>query len=130
MTSLTDTIHLEPFIKSCPSGYPQLPVKDLPALSLSNAQPQYGDAINFSFPNANFNDGKQYYAAWFDGLTVHYTDILGGSTKVPNDLQGIIYVAVVSSKETPSDDNLVSGLALIAFDFDSNANNTASGSPV
>ena len=45
-------------------------------------------------------------------------------------MQGIIYVAVVSSKETPSDDNLVSGLALIAFDFDSNANNTASGSPV
>ncbi|TBU48032.1 ferritin-like domain-containing protein [Dichomitus squalens] len=122
----------QPFIKSCPPGYPQLPVKELPSLTLSNTQPALGDTINLSFPNADFNNGTQYYAAWLDGLTVQYTDINanGGSTKVPNNLQGIVYVAIVSSKETPSDDNLVSGLALIAYDFDSKTNNTVSGSPV
>ncbi|TBU48019.1 ferritin-like domain-containing protein [Dichomitus squalens] len=120
----------QPFIKSCPQGSPQLPVKQLPQLTLSNAQPQLGSTVSLSFPTANFSNGT-LYAAWVDGLTVEYTAINAkGSTQVPNGLQGVVYVVVVSSKETPSDDNLVSGAALIAYDFGSSANNTVSGSPV
>lgn len=59
-----------------------------------------------------------------------YTDIAAdGSTTVPGGLLGIIYVATVSSKETPSDDNLVSGFALIAYNFDSSVDDSGAGSP-
>ncbi|KAI1794478.1 ferritin-like domain-containing protein [Ganoderma leucocontextum] len=119
------------FIKSCPLNYPELPVKPLPSLSLSNPAPQHGESVKFSFPEENFNDGKQYYAAWLDGLTVTYTEIASdGSTKVPEGLLGIVYVATVSSKDTPSDDNLTSGFALIAFDFNSSVDDSKAGSPV
>ena len=59
-----------------------------------------------------------------------YTDIAADvSTTVPGGLLGIIYVATVSSKETPSDDNLVSGFALIAYNFDSSVDDSGAGSP-
>ncbi|PIL23314.1 hypothetical protein GSI_14625 [Ganoderma sinense ZZ0214-1] len=121
----------QPFIQACPLGYPQLPIIPLPSLSLSNPTPKSGETVKFSFPQANFTSGKPYYAAWLDGLTVTYTDIAAdGSTTVPGGLLGIIYVATVCSKATPSDENLVSGFALITYDYDSSIDDSEAGSPV
>nr|VWO95340.1 Exopolygalacturonase (ExoPG) (EC (Galacturan 1,4-alpha-galacturonidase) (Poly(1,4-alpha-D-galacturonide)galacturonohydrolase) [Ganoderma boninense] len=120
-----------PFITACPVTYPQLPIIPLPALTLSNSTPEPGSTVNFSFPQANFTSGTPYYAAWLDGLNVTYTDIAAdGSTTVPGGLLGIVYVATVSSQETPSDSNLVSGFALIAYDYDSSTDDSEAGSPV
>ena len=60
-----------------------------------------------------------------------YTDIAADvSTTVPGGLLGIIYVATVSSKETPSNGNLASGFALIVYNFDSSVDDSRAGFPV
>ena len=57
-----------------------------------------------------------------DGLTVVYSALgQDGKATVPEGLMGTVYAVVVSSKEAPSEDNMLSGYALAQFPFDSMA---------
>ncbi|EIW53207.1 uncharacterized protein TRAVEDRAFT_60757 [Trametes versicolor FP-101664 SS1] len=111
-----------PFIKSCPSTNAPLPVKTFPALTLSSASPARGGKITatFSQPQGAANGGA--FVAWLDGRQVLYTVLdKNGATQVPATLMGTVYAAVVKSKETPNDDNMLSGFTIAQFPFDSTA---------
>lgn len=111
-----------PFIKSCPSTNAPLPVKTFPALTLSSSSPAHGSKITatFSQPQGAANGGA--FVAWLDGRQVLYTELdKNGATQVPATLMGTVYAAVVKSKETPNDDNMLSGFTVAQFPFDSTA---------
>ncbi|PCH36761.1 hypothetical protein WOLCODRAFT_134335 [Wolfiporia cocos MD-104 SS10] len=112
------------FITSCPSSNPPLPVTTFPALTVSETSPQPGSTITISFNNAN--NVSPTYLAWFNGLEVVFTNIdTNGAAQVPSGLHGTVYVGVVSSDQTPlSDADMVSGLAIMQFPYDSMASET------
>ncbi|KAI0329769.1 hypothetical protein GY45DRAFT_1304127 [Cubamyces sp. BRFM 1775] len=108
-----------PFIKSCPSTNSALPIKLYPALQLSTTTPAPKSEITASYTTPREDAGERY-VAWMDGLSVVYSTLgQDGKATVPEGLMGTVYAVVVSSKETPSDDNMLSGYALAQFPFDS-----------
>jgi len=113
-----------PFITSCPSSNPALPVMPLPALSISNASPWAGSTLALTFSNPN--NVSPLYAAFYDGLEVIFASIDGsGNTVVPSGLQGTVYVGVVSSNQMPlTDSQMVTGLAIMQLPFNSMAEGT------
>ncbi|KAI0658103.1 ferritin-like domain-containing protein [Cubamyces menziesii] len=111
-----------PFIKSCPSSNAQLPVKLYSPLQLSTTTPAHGSAITASYTNVegDASDSGERYVAWMDGLGVVYSALdKDGKATVPDGLMGTVYAVVVSSQETPSESNMLSGYALAQFPFDS-----------
>ncbi|KAI0672131.1 ferritin-like domain-containing protein [Trametes maxima] len=109
-----------PFIKECPSSNAALPVTTFPALTISKTSPAEGSRIAIQYDGVA-SDGEKY-VAWLDGLQVVYTTIgKDGKTKVPQDLDGTVYAVVVKSKETPKDETMLSGFAVVQFPFDSRA---------
>lgn len=114
------------FITSCPSSNPPLPVTPLPALTLSPSSPAPNSSVTLTF--ANPTNASPLYAAWLDGLQVVFTSVdmngdgKSGATAVPDGLHGSAYVGVVSSDQAPlGDGQMVSGLAIVQFPFDSMA---------
>ena len=116
------------FIKSCPASNPALPVQAHPALAISDAAPAAGETVKLSFDasGGSGNSTGAYYVAWLAGLGVVYSDVGGSaaalSTTVPDDLEGTVYAAVVSSKEQAvSDATLVTGFVVVQFPFSASA---------
>jgi hypothetical protein len=125
------------FITSCPPGYPSLPVKPLPALTLSSPTPAVGSQVDISFNNsANVSPiyvspltfkatsliCSRSYLAYYTGLNTYLEEISGGKTSIPVSLAntGAVYAAVVSNNtKTPSDGTMLSALAILDFPFDS-----------
>ncbi|KAI0634569.1 ferritin-like domain-containing protein [Trametes polyzona] len=115
-----------PFIKSCPSTNAPLPVKSFPALKLSSSSPAHGAQVVATYSPSGQTQSGQEYVAWLDGLQVVYTPLgKDGKTNVPDGLMGTVYAAVVSSQETPSDSNMLSGFAAVQFPFNSQAKTNA-----
>ena len=108
---------LEPFIGNCPMRSPL--VQTFPKLTLSSDAPAGGSRIAIKF-NGGAPTGLAY-VAWLDGLQVLYSDVdADGMTTVPQELDGTVYAVVVSSKEMPHDENMLSGFAIAQFPFGSN----------
>ncbi|KAH9848098.1 ferritin-like domain-containing protein [Lenzites betulinus] len=112
-----------PFIKSCPSTNPPIPVTVFPALQLSTSSPAHGSTITATYKPAGATPPSgSAFVAWLDGLQVLYTPLgKGGETTVPANLTGTAYAAVVNAKEPPSDENMLTGFAVVQFPFDSRA---------
>ncbi|KAI0649789.1 ferritin-like domain-containing protein [Trametes meyenii] len=111
------------YISDCPKTNPDLPLVTLPGLKVSNSKPNPGDTIKLEVKLGSSK--KTLYAAWLDGLDVKYTKITDNKTKVPQGLSGTVYVGVVSSKERPDRDNLVTGFTTVEFPFDSKTRQNA-----
>ncbi|KAI0366557.1 hypothetical protein BV20DRAFT_1055557 [Pilatotrama ljubarskyi] len=111
-----------PFIKSCPSTNAPLPIKTFPALTLSSSSPEPGAMITATYGTSPTAKTGSAYVAWLDGLQVVFSELSkDGKTTVPANLRGTVYAGVVSSKETLSDDTMLSGLTVVQFPFDSRA---------
>ncbi|KAI0366556.1 hypothetical protein BV20DRAFT_643572 [Pilatotrama ljubarskyi] len=111
-----------PFIKSCPSSNAPLPVKSFPALKITNSSPPHGSEVTVKYTKSKDMHDDSTYVAWLDGLQVFYTKLgKDGKTKVPDNLLGTVYAAVVKNQEMPSDHNMLSGFVVVQFPFDSRA---------
>ncbi|KAI0088355.1 ferritin-like domain-containing protein [Irpex rosettiformis] len=114
------------FIVSCPSTNPTLIAKPLPKLTIEPTSPAAGQHIKFNFNHDEVkHDGDKLYAAWFDGITVHHTD-LGDDDRasIPQELQGTVYGAIVKTKESnPTKQDLLTGLVMFEIGFSSYAPN-------
>ncbi|KAI8994068.1 ferritin-like domain-containing protein [Trametes punicea] len=113
---------LNGYIADCPDTNPDLPFHTYPALTVYPAYPTASGTVYVSLTLKAA--GATFYLAWLDGLTVQYSPITSGQATVPVGLNGTVYAAVVSSEQPPSEANLVSGLAIVQFPFDSWSNDT------
>ncbi|KAH6880417.1 ferritin-like domain-containing protein [Thelonectria olida] len=110
-----------PFIVSCPSTNPALPVKAFPALALDPATPpvKTGDTVRILTPDYTFelDEGVQVYAAFIavTGPTfVPATQVDGGfSVEIPKGFAGQTYVVLTSCADAVSDDTTAAGPAII-----------------
>ncbi|KAI0633859.1 ferritin-like domain-containing protein [Trametes polyzona] len=111
------------FITSCPSSNPALPVQTFPPLTLSEVAPTPGANVAVKFTPAQGQEqaaAGPKFVAWLSGLGTVFSPVAAdGSTVVPPGLEGTIFAAVVSSEETPSEKNMLSGFTFAQFPFDS-----------
>ncbi|CDO77746.1 hypothetical protein BN946_scf184993.g9 [Trametes cinnabarina] len=111
-----------PFIKSCPSSNPPLPVKTFPQLKISPTDPNEGAQVTVKYIKPSDAPDGDRYVAWLDGLQAVFTKVnKDGKAKVPDGLMGTVYAAVVKSKDMPDDNTMESGFAVVQFPFSSMA---------
>jgi len=105
------------FIKSCPASNKLPPVHAFPALSVpANALP--GKHVVLSFTASG---DKQLYAAFLTGTGTVFAkiDMSSKKVKIPEGLEGSVYVIVTDNGGEASDSTTVAGPALVMFGFDS-----------
>ncbi|KAG9233020.1 ferritin-like domain-containing protein [Amylocarpus encephaloides] len=111
-----------PFISSCPSTNPALPVKAFPTLTLATAGPiASGTEITLMTPGYDIRSGDpegKIYAAFVTvtgGVFAQATKIEGGFTVVvPKGVNGQVYVVLSGCAEGPvTDENVGAGPAIL-----------------
>lgn len=108
------------FIVSCPETNAKLPVTPLPKLMIEPGSPTTGERVKFQFDEKEVPTDGQLYVAWFNGIAVQYSDLKNGSAKVPKDLQGTVYAAIVKDKAgSPTAQQLLTGLVMFEIAFPS-----------
>lgn len=115
------TALIAPFITSCPSTNPALPVKAFPAFSISTATYKAGDTVSINF-DASLAKGKKTYVSFTDGLTqvvVPTTGEHSSQVKIPAGLMGTVYAVVSTSEKAAMDADVVAGPAILIFPFTS-----------
>lgn len=124
-----------PFIKSCPSSNPALPVRAFPALTLMTPTYTPGSTIGLSFdPNAagaaSLLPGGQYHLALLFGLGAEFVSLteLGSdeySATLPTGLLGTVYALITNNNGTISDSGTVAGPIVLDFPFASNVDESS-----
>jgi len=123
-----------PFITSCPSTNPALPVKAFPALNVTGGGGSVnpGSTISATFANATTAAAAgQIYMAFFSGLTTTFApyDASKNTVTVPAGLSGTVYaVATTVGNGTVTDDNTLAGPIILSVGGSGNAGGGAGGS--
>ncbi|KAF7329638.1 Protein rds1 [Mycena kentingensis (nom. inval.)] len=106
-----------PFIKSCPSSNPTLPVKAFPKLTIANAAP--GSAAKVTH-DATDSDGE-LNVAFFTGLSQLIVPLKDGMVTIPDSLKGTVYAVLTTVKEAgqAAEGNIKAGPAVLYYPTDS-----------
>ncbi|KAF4593602.1 hypothetical protein EYR40_008389 [Pleurotus pulmonarius] len=109
-----------PFISSCPDSNPNLLVKAFPTLAVitPNLKPGSKATLKFDAPS----DTGDLYMAFFTGLSKKFVKIENKEVTIPSDLLGTVYGVVSKSANSTTDDDVVAGVAVLQFNFDSRGN--------
>lgn len=112
-----------PFIKSCPSTNPPLPVKAFPALSLATPGPIKANSTivlhtpGYVLADPSATDSTQLYGAFITvtgPIFVSATRVTGGySLVVPQGVNGQSYLVLTSCHEQVTDATTIAGPALV-----------------
>jgi len=117
--SLDDIYSLAaPFITSCPTSNPTLPVKAFPALNVTSTNNTAGSQLQFAYASTANNSSAPAYIAFFSGLTTQSVPINNGSNSVtiPSGLNGTVYAVVTTSANgTVTDANTLAGPAILSL---------------
>lgn len=110
-----------PFIASCPSSNPALPVKAFPSLTLDTSQPmpvKPGDTVTFDLSSGCELSGKTPSGAWigptgpvFVPVTVNGNTV--SSTVPSTGIAGQSYFVLNSDNTAVSDDKVLAGPAVV-----------------
>ena len=87
----------------------------VPKLTIWPSSPRPNDVVQFDFKRSDLHvDGIQLYVAWFDGISVQYSDLDGDKkAAVPAGLQGTVYAAIVKTKAgKPTEQEILTGLVM------------------
>jgi hypothetical protein len=106
-----------PFIVSCPSSNPVLPVMAFPALTAtSTGTLQTGSQVTLA-TGSNYKAPSTVYAVFITVTGPVFTPVTpsnsGYSVTVPAGVSGQSYVVLTSSNSTVTDDNIVAGPAIL-----------------
>ncbi|PPQ76187.1 hypothetical protein CVT26_009361 [Gymnopilus dilepis] len=104
-----------PFITSCPSSNPVLPVKAFPTLTIANPVSGQSSAVSVSKSSQT-----PTHIAFFTGLDKVFVPIENGQVAVPQNLSGQVYAVATASATDASDEAVVAGPAILLFERDSN----------
>ncbi|KAL1754899.1 ferritin-like domain-containing protein [Schizophyllum commune] len=105
-----------PFIAACPDSNPVLPFTGFPALALGTG---YSEAtVTVSTP-ASLAKDKQYYVAFFSGLTKQFIPVKDGKVTIPKGLDGTVYAVLTNDENTATDATTIAGPAILSFPFNS-----------
>ncbi|TDL22936.1 hypothetical protein BD410DRAFT_839259 [Rickenella mellea] len=104
-----------PFIVSCPSTNPKLPVKAFPVLNVTSSSYSAGGPINLALDTSG--QSGQLFVVFFSGLTQTVVALNGGSATIPSALDGAgtVYIVVTNANATVTDENTVAGPAILMF---------------
>ena len=107
-----------PFITSCPTTNPALPVKAYPTLTATPAAGlAAGSKITYSFNSTS--SSATYYAVFYSGLTTTAVKLASDkSATVPTGLQGTVF-SVISTSANVTDASTVAGPLISVFNFGS-----------
>jgi len=114
-----------PFIISCPSTNPTLPVHAFPALTLQAPVP--GKTVEVVFKDNNSLGAT--HIAFFTGLNIVFVDIQDGKVTIPGDSVGTVYAVATKSDSAADDSTIVAGPAILSFETNS-SNQVISSSQV
>lgn len=97
----------------------------LPKLEIQPGSPLPGDTVQFNFNGDEVTrDAGKLYVAWFDGLTVQYSDLSDDNKAVVPQLQGTVYAAIVNEQDgSPTAQALLTGLVMFEVNFPSYVGN-------
>ncbi|KAG5636089.1 hypothetical protein H0H81_009137 [Sphagnurus paluster] len=104
-----------PFIFSCPSSNPRLPVQVFPALTFpANANP--GDTVSVQF-KTRLPQSTKLFAVFLFGLGQQVVPIRNGKVTIPRNLAGQVYAIISTSSTGATDRSTVAGPALLQFEY-------------
>jgi len=106
-----------PFITSCPSSNPALPLKAFPTLTATAGKP--GSTVTYSFKG--YSASTTYYATYYSGLTTQSVKLSGGKAKIPAGLTGTYYTVISTASSGVTDATTVAGPLISVVDFPSSA---------
>ncbi|CAK5281050.1 unnamed protein product [Mycena citricolor] len=106
-----------PFITSCPSSNPALPLMAFPTLKFTG--PKNG-AVTLDYQTNQTGDA---FLALFTGVNTLFAPIVNKTAKLPSNLQGTVYAVVSSNGSAVSDDTTLAGPAIMQFPFGADAKN-------
>lgn len=110
-----------PFIVSCPATNPPLPVKAFPTLTLTAGghipADLTGDYLTFKSAST-LEANTAYYLHFINGLSTNPVKAYVGadnlvSANIPASIAGQTYVVLAPSADTPTDDTIIAGPAII-----------------
>ena len=106
-----------PFIVSCPSSNPALPVKAFPSLTMTSSDTlMTGSKVSLA-TGEGFAATGTVYAAFITVTGPVWAPVTpsdgGYSVTIPNGVEGQSYVVLTSSNDKISDDNIVAGPAIL-----------------
>lgn len=106
-----------PFIVSCPSSNPALPVKAFPSLtSTSSGTLLTGDQVSLA-TGGGFTASGPVYAAFITVTGPIWATVTptndGFSVTIPSSVEGQSYVVLTSSNDNVSDDDILAGPAIL-----------------
>lgn len=106
-----------PFITSCPSTNPPLPVTPFPTFTLP-AKVTPGATVPITFKTSST---KPLFVAFYTGLTQEFAPIKNGNqVTIPADLRGQVYAVITTSGTAATEANTIAGPVILQFEFGSN----------
>jgi hypothetical protein len=100
-----------PFIKSCPSTNPVLPVKKFKSLTLDSTTP--GQTTTVKVDGEPCADNT--WVAFLHGSKVDFVQVVDNSVTIPSTLFGTVYAVLTSSNKAVNDDTTIAGVQLLAI---------------
>jgi rubrerythrin len=110
-----------PFITSCPSTNPTLPVKAFAALTLSAGNPGSTVNVTFTAPSGT-SSSTPIFISFYTGLSQEFAPVVDGKVTIPGDLIGTVYAVATTNSTAAADDNILAGPAMLEFNFDAEGN--------
>ncbi|KAF8881766.1 ferritin-like domain-containing protein [Infundibulicybe gibba] len=106
-----------PFIKSCPTTNPQLPVKAFPTLTATPVSGKLvpGATITLTFDRSIVKPEQELWVVFLTGLSHVFAKIEGGKVMIPAELRGTVYAVISTSGETTGDGNTIAGAICVVF---------------
>jgi len=105
-----------PFIQSCPSSNPSLPVKSSPQLTVPPCAEGQRVQLSFDAPGAD----RPQFMAFISGTGTTFVQLSENKeVTIPGGLEGMVFAVITTDGEIVNDETTIAGPTMLQFNFDS-----------